>query len=186
MVEHSRPLTRKIAATDQEGYVNPTPITSISPATHGRILAQIRAHSAPQSNGCIEWVGPKDRHGYGKIKISVDSSRRWTGTHRAAWLAQRGPIPQDMVIDHLCRNRACANVEHMEVVTVSLNTARGDHSNKKGRSGRVAGSPPGCSLHGQSDGYAHLANDGYERWVCRTCRKAASARYKARRRQLAG
>lgn len=36
-----------------------------------------------------------------------------------------GPIGAGMVIDHLCRNRACVNPGHLEVVTVRVNTLRG-------------------------------------------------------------
>jgi hypothetical protein len=37
-----------------------------------------------------------------------------------------GPIPEGMVIDHMCRNRACMNPTHLEPVTISENIRRGD------------------------------------------------------------
>jgi hypothetical protein len=48
------------------------------------------------------------------------------GRHRKAWEALVGPIPDGMEIDHLCRNRACVNPEHMELVTHRENVLRGD------------------------------------------------------------
>ena len=49
------------------------------------------------------------------------------------WLAHRffyekyysRRIPSGMTVDHLCRNRACVNPEHMEVVTNKENVLRG-------------------------------------------------------------
>lgn len=87
---------------------------------------RIAAKSARDDvTGCIVFTGRLDRYGYGIFIISQNPRRRQTGAHRAAWLAERGPIPLGMMLDHLCRNRACVNVDHMEVVTAKVNTKRG-------------------------------------------------------------
>jgi hypothetical protein len=39
--------------------------------------------------------------------------------------ALKGPIPEGMQIDHLCRVPACCNPEHLEAVTPKENTRRG-------------------------------------------------------------
>jgi hypothetical protein len=36
--------------------------------------------------------------------------------HRFIWRARKGPIPEGFEINHLCGNRACQNVEHMECI----------------------------------------------------------------------
>ena len=36
-----------------------------------------------------------------------------------------GPIPEGLVIDHLCRVRDCVNPAHLDVVTTGENTRRG-------------------------------------------------------------
>ena len=54
-----------------------------------------------------------DRHGYGKFRTVLDGTRRTTGAHRAAFLAFKGDIEGDLVIDHLCRNRSCVNPDHL-------------------------------------------------------------------------
>lgn len=72
---------------------------------------------------CILWEGGVTDRGYGQ--------RRHDGkpvyVHRLAWEQQRGPIPDDMTIDHLCRVKTCINVDHMEVVTRAENSRRNRH-----------------------------------------------------------
>lgn len=36
--------------------------------------------------------------------------------HRFIWRARKGVIPEGYEINHLCGNRACQNVEHMECI----------------------------------------------------------------------
>jgi hypothetical protein len=45
--------------------------------------------------------------------------------HRLAYQLLVGPIPEGLVIDHLCRNPPCQNPAHMECVTHRENTLRG-------------------------------------------------------------
>lgn len=70
---------------------------------------------------CQVWRGNVMANGYGQISWN---RRPWL-VHRAVWTQLRGPIPAEMTIDHLCRNRACVNVDHMEVVTRGENSIRG-------------------------------------------------------------
>lgn len=41
--------------------------------------------------------------------------------HRVVWRLLRGPIPEGMVLDHMCRNRACVNPAHLRVFTRQQN-----------------------------------------------------------------
>lgn len=62
-----------------------------------------------------------DRQGYGRITYR---GQAWK-VHRLAYTAFVGPIPDGLVIDHLCRNTRCANPAHLEPVTNAENVRRG-------------------------------------------------------------
>jgi len=75
---------------------------------------------------CWQWVGTKTQNGYGLFAVKADAPVRIVGAHRAVYELLIGPIPENLTIDHLCRNRACVNPWHMEVVTSRENTLRGN------------------------------------------------------------
>jgi hypothetical protein len=161
--------------------MKPTPILSLPADYAPKVAARIRTRSQETPTGCIEWSGTVKNDGYGKIKLRHGGRTRTTGPHRAAWLSMVGPIPEGLQIDHLCRNRLCVNINHLEVVTCSVNVSRADHSGKKGRSGTIAGQQiHSCGKHGRDDGYLRTQRDGYTRWECRICRRARMQAYRAR------
>lgn len=74
---------------------------------------------------CWEWKLHRGRHGYGRGSIEG----RQALAHRIAYELAIGPIPEGLVLDHLCRNPPCCNPAHLEPVTSAENTRRGDHTN---------------------------------------------------------
>jgi hypothetical protein len=56
--------------------------------------------------------------GYGQFAVAHGKRVR---PHRFAWESAHGPIPTGMIIDHLCRNRACVNPLHMRLCTHAEN-----------------------------------------------------------------
>jgi hypothetical protein len=73
---------------------------------------------------CLEWTGNKPNGRYGRFRTG-GTNAPIVQVHR--WLYERwvGPIPEGLVLDHLCRNMVCVNPKHLEPVTVLENTQRG-------------------------------------------------------------
>lgn len=85
--------------------------------------------------------------------------------HRYCWEMELGPIPDGLVVDHLCRNRACCNVDHLRLVTSRINALENN------------GSPPSRNI-GKThcpQGHAYSEENTYRypsgSRMCRACHK---------------
>ena len=94
--------------------MNPQVLELLPPNAAKRVAA------SPDTD-CWLWQGELNRNGYGRVWVQ---GKRLMA-HRVIYEAIIGPIPEGMVLDHLCRNRACCNPQHLEPVTVRENTHRG-------------------------------------------------------------
>lgn len=94
-----------------------------------------------------------------------------------------GPIPEGMQVDHLCHNKACANPQHLEVVTPRVNTQRahGDGLIKQYRNGNSDKThcKRGHPLSG--DNLRQLKNGR----ACRKCANDHAKNYQRRKREVA-
>jgi hypothetical protein len=77
-------------------------------------------------NGCLVWTAQKTPAGYGRFQAR---SKNWLA-HRWIYEQLVGPIPEGLTLDHLCRNRSCVNVEHLEAVTLRENCSRGEKARR--------------------------------------------------------
>lgn len=79
------------------------------------------------STGCWNWSGALYPNGYAGLTIAG----RRALAHRISFQAFVGPIPDGLVLDHMCRNRACVNPDHLEPVTNGENIRRGVLARKR-------------------------------------------------------
>lgn len=78
--------------------------------------------SPEPTSGCMLWTACVNQFGYGLFRRATG---QMIAAHRRAYEFERGPIPDGLVIDHLCRVRSCVNPAHLEVVTQRENMSRG-------------------------------------------------------------
>lgn len=72
-------------------------------------------------DGCWLWTA-RTLEGYGLFAATPTLTVR---AHRWSYEQFVGPIPEGLVIDHLCRNPSCVNPDHLEPVTRLENARRG-------------------------------------------------------------
>lgn len=90
-----------------------------------RTLEQRFWEKVEKTDTCWLWTGWGVRHnGYGLIWVA-DRRPTQQQAHRISYELHKGPIPAGLQIDHLCRNPACVNPDHLEPVTQSENVRRG-------------------------------------------------------------
>lgn len=90
-------------------------------------------------NGCWIWLKCRDRGGYGQFCINeklngkIIRSKKYLA-HRFSYELLIDKLPKKeswIVIDHICRNRACVNPSHMRVVPQAKNVRSGMKSKLK-------------------------------------------------------
>ena len=121
---------------------------------------------------CWIWQGNITRYGYGQFSPRRGANHR---AHKVAWESENGPVPDGMVLDHLCRNRSCVRPGHLEPVTPRINALRGiGPSALNSRKMRCR--------HGHPFSPENTRIDAKGKRVCRTCDRARWERSNAKRK----
>jgi hypothetical protein len=129
----------------------------------------------PEPNGCIRWLGEITRYGYGRFHVAGRGVR----AHRYSFEHFKGPIPQGLALDHLCRNRWCVNHEHLEAVTPAENLRRSAIAPATINAAKTH-CPKGHEYTPENTMPRSL---GRKRWrECRECGRQETRRYLARKR----
>lgn len=119
------------------------------------------------SERCVEFVGAKNRDGYGVLSRAVNGSRL---AHRAA-LAEALGRPLEGIVLHSCDNPPCINPAHLREGTHADNIADA-MSRGRNRGGRYDQTE--CK-HGHPlvDGNVRhvVRSNGYSERICISCRR---------------
>jgi hypothetical protein len=91
---------------------------------------------------CLIWMGCTTNNGYGRFGQRL--------AHRFAYERYVRPIPPGLTIDHLCRNKRCVNVDHMEAVTLAENIRRRPLSGTAAANAAKTRCPMGHPLSGDN------------------------------------
>jgi hypothetical protein len=87
---------------------------------HGQVLrALVRLGDSP--GDCWQWLGRVNPNGYGKKQFQGKTML----AHRWVYQQLFGPIPEGLVINHLCSNRGCVNPHHLELTDTAGNCRHG-------------------------------------------------------------
>lgn len=115
-------------------------------------------------SGCWLWTASLTKAGYGlfSVKHKKIYAHRWSYEHFV------GPISEGLTIDHLCRNTACANPEHLEAVTMGENVRRGT-------AGLHQAAKTHCP-HGHPYEGDNVFKDNRGRRRCKTCKREKDRR----------
>jgi len=136
----------------------------------------LKVATADNVEGCWLWTAATVR-GYGVINIGG----KVTYAHRVAYELWRGPIPDGLDIDHLCRTPRCVNAWHMEPVTRAENRRRAPISGQA----KVHAAKTHC-INGHAltpDNLIRFTNPKFGR-QCRRCHRERSRASEARRREV--
>lgn len=115
--------------------IDPAPLERSGSWTQGASLMSSRSVSRPTAverfiekvdltgpeDSCWQWTACLVR-GYGQFAVG---QRKRAKAHRFSYEMLVGPVPEGLVLDHLCRNPECVNPAHLEPVSERKNILRG-------------------------------------------------------------
>lgn len=130
------------------------------------------------SGDCWEWKAQLNAYGYGIFHVSQDARPRQQKAHRVVYEMFVEPVPAGLELDHLCRNRACVNPDHLEPVTTRENLLRGDTITAAHAAAMHC--PQG---HPYDAANTYISPVGTRR--CRRCNGEAQRRYRREKRTAA-
>ena len=133
---------------------------------------RIRDKFVIADDGCWDWLSKKRPNEYASVapegRVYGRGDRTTEPAHRVVYKILVGDIPEGLDLDHLCRNRACVNPDHLEPVTTKVNVLRGVGA--CARNARKTHCPRGHTLEGDN----LLLHKGGRARVCRECHRVSS------------
>lgn len=135
-------------------------------------IDRLMDHVSPEPNsGCWLWTGSILNSGRGHGYARIHVNRRVQLAHRVAYELVRGPIPEGLELDHLCRVRCCVNPYHLEAVAHSVNVLRGlTPATSRAIALAVTHCPAG---HPYNEENTRVSTQNHGKYINRNCRVCA-------------
>ena len=139
-----------------------------------RFWAKVEIRDCGYRTKCWVWTAYRDAGSYGHYTFA---GRGWLA-HRVAYEAFKSWIPEDLEIDHLCRNHSCVNPDHLEAVPGEENRRRGLVPDF-GLHNRTKTHCPQGHFYDEENTYLDKKNNKRH---CRTCNREWLRQYRRRKR----
>jgi hypothetical protein len=81
-------------------------------------MERIKKHCEINESGCWLWTACKTRDGYAEMKYEGKTCHC---VHRLHWVLSGRTIPDGHVIRHMCKNRNCVALDHLQTGTLTEN-----------------------------------------------------------------
>lgn len=121
---------------------------------------------------CVEWPGDTSGDGYPVTRYNGHK----TLAHRAIWTEIMGAIPDEHILDRVCRNKVCVNPRHCQPVS------QAEHAKSHpGHNANKTHCPQGHPYSPENT-KRYTTKDGGPARVCLTCRREQNKKIDARRK----
>ena len=121
---------------------------------------------------CWNWLGSVSDSGYGLFRYMGKTQK----AHRVSYILFHGSIDPQLVIDHLCKNKACVNPKHLDLVLQVENVRRG----LAGKINNPQSSKLVCPM-----GHEYSGINKSRHRICHKCKVIRQLAYVQRKRAIA-
>lgn len=143
---------------------------TLKPKTKGELpYVETACENSSLAGPCHTCTRNKTKEGY--VRLSIN--KKHILAHRHVWELTHGPITDNLVIDHMCRNRACINPDHLRLVTRRVNSTENVADTIAWKASRAKTHCPKGHEYNQENTYH---NKG--RRSCRKCQYEHHQRYR--------